>query len=455
MSFQTRLSGLLFIILLTLAAGSSLVLREELQKSTAAQGVQLKALTERLLEESSQQQALLAVRSLQVAVASELKEVSLRAESCALNPAVVDALQNPSPETVKKANAWLENAVGPLRIHRLLDAQGYVLEASAQNGTEPPAASVNILRYSLLEPPSVRTSVPLQALMKTVLEGTPVASLEALSTDLLKFLTLDASAPPPPNTQDSVLLLLAIHPVRDFNGQVVGAVAAGLDLSTDTALFERWKSYLNINGMSLGLLNGPHRVKADGPALASDSQLTEEQWKSLAEKKETVEPLNDGHVARLALQSQSGQAVGGVEVVMPAPALAGSAQEMAAVDLERHSQFFQHGLGLIGMLGVLTLAIGILFSRTLATNLRRLARKADQASTGRLDTSFQELMGNDEVGELARSFDRMRISLKKLLERNRPPTEEPEARPSPDTSSAPAHVSAPPTGSPAQLSGQS
>lgn len=432
MSLQTRLSGLLFFILLTLAAGASLVLREELQKSANAQGLQLKALTERLLEESGQQQALLAARSLQALVQAELVDVETRAESTALNPLVVDALQNPQPDTLKRINGWLNLAAGPLRFHRLLDARGYVLQSEVVTGPEGAAGDLAAMRYSLLEPPSVRASVPLQALMRSVLAGTPVASIEALSTDLLKFLTLETPRTGSTAASDSVLLLLAIHPVRTAGGEIVGAVASGLDLTADQQLFERWKAFHTVTGLSLALLNGQQRVRVDGPQFEKGSQLPDEQWKALAEKRETVVGLDAGHIARLTLQSQSDQPVGAVEVLMPGPALAASALEMASVDVERHQQFFQHGLGLIGMLGVLTLAIGILLSRTLVTPLRRLSKKAEMASTGRLDTSFQDLLGTDEVGELARSFDRMRISLKKLLERQRGKEEENPGNPPPD-----------------------
>lgn len=128
--------------------------------------------------------------------------------------------------------------------------------------------------------------------------------------------------------------------------------------------------------------------------------------------------LSGAQVARVALRSESGQTVGALEVQLPPPLLSSSAREMAQLDGQRHEQLFQHGLGLMGMLGVLTLAIGILVSRSLLAPLRKLAKKAESASAGKLDTSFAELLGTDEVGSLARSFDRMRVSVRKLLERH-------------------------------------
>lgn len=411
MNLQTKLSSLLFVILGLLATGSATILREELSRSAGAQGEQLAVLAERLHEADGQTRALLAARSMRALIDAELGEVSARAEISASSPLASEALQGRNPEVIKQVNAWLESSRGPLRFHRLLDARGYVVSSQPENPSDA------MRNFSLLDPPSVQTSVPLQALMNAVLDGRAVASIETFSTDLLTFLTLEAAGKRQA-TSDAVLLLLAIHPVTGSDGKVLGAVASGLDLTTDERMFARWRTNHEDSGMSLALLNGPRRVQVQGSALEKGSTLDEGRWKVLSTQEEVSEMLSGAQVARVALRSESGQTVGALEVQLPPPLLSSSAREMAQLDGQRHEQLFQHGLGLMGMLGVLTLAIGILVSRSLLAPLRKLAKKAESASAGKLDTSFAELLGTDEVGSLARSFDRMRVSVRKLLERH-------------------------------------
>lgn len=414
MTLQTRLSVILFVLLFVLAGGASLVLREELSRGANAQGQQLKDLSERLISEESQDRASLLARSLRSLVQAELGEVAARAEATAANPLLAEALSSRQPDAIRRVEEMLASTAGTLRFHRLLDARGSVLLSSAASG-------VPTRGYSLLDPPSVATSAPLQSLMQAVLEGRSLATVEAFSIDMLQFLTLESPRAEredkPVTVGSTVLLLLALHPVRTAEGQVVGAIASGLDLTADPRLFAHWQTLHGSTGMSLALLNGTQRVRVEGPTFQAGSRVEEDTLKGFQEKELLIAPFDSGHVARLALRSQSGQAVGALEVHVPAPVLAAFSGEMARVDVEHQQRLFQHGVGLIGMLSVVVLALGILMSRSLATPLRRLGRKAQLASTGELDINFKESFSNDEVGELARSFDRMRISLKKLLAR--------------------------------------
>ena len=67
--------------------------------------------------------------------------------------------------------------------------------------------------------------------------------------------------------------------------------------------------------------------------------------------------------------------------------------------------------------GAVVLALALLFgylaSTLFARRIRRLERAADRIASGQFDEPITDL-GNDEVGELARAFDRMRVQLAQL-----------------------------------------
>jgi PAS domain S-box-containing protein len=58
--------------------------------------------------------------------------------------------------------------------------------------------------------------------------------------------------------------------------------------------------------------------------------------------------------------------------------------------------------------------ISFFFSRSLTKPLKKLTRNAEELAQGRLDIKI-DLKGNDEIGLLAKSFDLMRQSIKKLI----------------------------------------
>ena len=62
------------------------------------------------------------------------------------------------------------------------------------------------------------------------------------------------------------------------------------------------------------------------------------------------------------------------------------------------------------------LAVGI--TRSVTVPVGQLVKVADQISTGDLDAAM-EVNSRDEIGELADSMERMRISLKAAMERLR------------------------------------
>jgi HAMP domain-containing protein len=67
------------------------------------------------------------------------------------------------------------------------------------------------------------------------------------------------------------------------------------------------------------------------------------------------------------------------------------------------------------------LLVAVMFSVFLARGIigpiRRLTDMAGKMSTGNLETPFVEIESQDEIGELARSLERMRASLKAAMTR--------------------------------------
>ncbi|HTY40523.1 MAG TPA: DUF3365 domain-containing protein [Thermoanaerobaculia bacterium] len=87
-----------------------------------------------------------------------------------------------------------------------------------------------------------------------------------------------------------------------------------------------------------------------------------------------------------------------------------------AVPLKMASQAHEAMLvSLIGVFLFLLLLLNVLLWFSIIRPIRRLSHMADQVSTGNLDVPEVRLHRHDEVGVLAGSFNRMRISLVKAL----------------------------------------
>jgi protein-histidine pros-kinase len=70
---------------------------------------------------------------------------------------------------------------------------------------------------------------------------------------------------------------------------------------------------------------------------------------------------------------------------------------------------------LIGVFLLMLILLNILLWFTTLRPIRRLSRMADAVSTGNLDVPEVRFRSHDEIGVLAGSFNRMRISLVKAL----------------------------------------
>ena len=72
----------------------------------------------------------------------------------------------------------------------------------------------------------------------------------------------------------------------------------------------------------------------------------------------------------------------------------------------------QLGLGLLTLLGVLVFGLGsVITVRRITTPLRKLAAAAERLRSGDYSTPLQDQQRTDEIGELAQSFERMRVSI--------------------------------------------
>jgi signal transduction histidine kinase len=78
---------------------------------------------------------------------------------------------------------------------------------------------------------------------------------------------------------------------------------------------------------------------------------------------------------------------------------------LADVDAVQRRMFFAGGLALL-----VALAIGYGAARLFAGRIRRLERAAERIASGRFDEPVAD-SGSDELGELSRAFDRMRVRL--------------------------------------------
>ena len=112
-------------------------------------------------------------------------------------------------------------------------------------------------------------------------------------------------------------------------------------------------------------------------------------------------------VLRAAAVTGGGQAVGAV--VVGVPPVSGDSALVTAFET-------------VLLIGLVPLLIGILMAGGLADGLRRkvqyLLQAADRISRGDLDESVS-LRSRDELGQLARAIERMRVSLSTLLEHRR------------------------------------
>lgn len=412
MQLQTRLSILLFGLLASLALGSTLILQEELRKSSDAHALQLEQLRERGALSQAEEVSASALRGIQALLRSRQLELEVQARLASSSTGVAEALVSGDPGHVQKLEQWLRAAHPSVRLHLLLDARGRA--PGLVGSTEGPLAP---RQFSMLEPPSVASSVSLQSLMESALAGKTLSGVETFSADLLALLT---GQPVQEGGTAQTLLVWAIHPVMGESASVLGAVLLGIELAKDEAFVQQLTDLLGSQASAALVVSGQYARRmgswvpsgAEGFTVGAQSP----HWQQLLSTGRYSGAARETLVMAEGFKSQGGGVVGALEITVPLRLAPADASSSTVEDPT--AELRQHGMGLIGILAVLLLTAGILVSRTLWAPLARLVKKAELASTGKLDESFKEVMIPGEIGTLARSFDRMRVSLKKLLERS-------------------------------------
>jgi len=72
-------------------------------------------------------------------------------------------------------------------------------------------------------------------------------------------------------------------------------------------------------------------------------------------------------------------------------------------------------VSLVGVFLFILVLLNVLLWFSIINPIRRLSKMADEVSTGNLEVPEVQIKSHDEVGVLAGSFNRMRISLVKAL----------------------------------------
>jgi HAMP domain-containing protein len=74
-------------------------------------------------------------------------------------------------------------------------------------------------------------------------------------------------------------------------------------------------------------------------------------------------------------------------------------------------------MGIVSLMFIVTiLLVNYLLNRNVIRPLNRMARVAEEVSTGYMDAEFEQ-MSNDEIGNLAEAFKRMKLSLAMAMNR--------------------------------------
>jgi HAMP domain-containing protein len=85
---------------------------------------------------------------------------------------------------------------------------------------------------------------------------------------------------------------------------------------------------------------------------------------------------------------------------------------------------YQSSLLIVGLVSivfiVVILLVNIFLNRQVVRPLKRITRVAEEVSTGHMDVDFDQL-SNDEIGNLARAFKRMKLSLEMAMKRLKRP----------------------------------
>lgn len=187
---------------------------------------------------------------------------------------------------------------------------------------------------------------------------------------------------------------------------LVGWVAMGFPIDAQLGTDLQALAALNLTLLARGEGNAAWSVVQTTLDAAAARQLAAQTWGSMPSAMAEVRAGDEelGVRPRWLRNLGAGDAEGGPAVL----ALVSLSIDEAA----RTPQRLQLALLLITLLAVGIFAIGSLYTATrVTTPLRQLARAAEQLGGGDYDTPVRGAERSDELGELAQSFERMRVSV--------------------------------------------
>jgi methyl-accepting chemotaxis protein len=224
------------------------------------------------------------------------------------------------------------------------------------------------------------------------------------------------------------IALRGVEPIS-YKGKHVGSVEFGGDLGASIEethmIFPSADFAIMISKQKAALAF--EALKGKMTALGSDYLVTNSTNLELTQKlinstilAETDRKLTDGaeyHVVRASyagneyfvalgnLKDFSGSTIGYVTAMM---------NQTATINKIRNALFINIGIYL-ALLILISIAINYSLKKTVIGPVINLTRVADDISMGKLSEKI-EISSNDEISKLAKSIDRLRLSVKKLLE---------------------------------------
>ncbi|MBN1106413.1 MAG: cache domain-containing protein [Deltaproteobacteria bacterium] len=226
-------------------------------------------------------------------------------------------------------------------------------------------------------------------------------------------------------TEESAgMVLVAAAPVQDEQGNVKGALYAGVLLNRNYALVDRIRSVVFENrkygGKDLGTVTvfqwdarvATNVTLANGNR-AIGTRVSEEVYDKVLENNthwyDRAFVVNDWYLSAYdPLHDTEGKVIG----ILYVGVLAKKYDDL------KWSLWRLYGAISLGV-AVFVLAVGFLFARRLTTSLSRLADAAGRITEGNLDLAVKEPAADDEVKDLTRAFNAMASSLKDRDERLR------------------------------------
>ncbi len=213
---------------------------------------------------------------------------------------------------------------------------------------------------------------------------------------------------------EETVVLAASVAVHGEGGDVRGIVLGGVALEGASSALANWTAAAPGAVRGIALCVAGTRRLALGGAFSTGTEIERDIWEKARGAGWAMVRSGDSIRAAVPIAWAGAVAPMVLEVSLPAVSVGGwNTTELTAGWESRQNR----AVGLLAMMAVLALAIGIEGARRMTLSLARLRKRANLVSTGKVDASFKDLSGKSDVGELARCFERMRISIRKLMDR--------------------------------------